>query len=50
MEEFGGRQPFVEAEIFGKEADLAAYCDIARRDAEHERLAAGGLAPAPAAF
>ena len=41
VQEFGGRQPFVEAEIFRQEADLSADFDIARRRAQDKRLAAG---------
>jgi hypothetical protein len=42
MQEFGGRQPFVEAEIFREEPDFSPNFNVARGHAQHKCLAAGG--------
>ncbi len=50
MQQFGRRQPFVEAEIFGQKADFSADLHIAGGRAENKGLAAGGLAPDPSSI
>ena len=50
MEEFGGREPFVEAKILGKKTDFAAYLDIARRARRAQKPGRRWAAPSPAAF
>ena len=40
VQKFGGRQPFVKAEIFRQEPDFSADFDVARWRAQHKRLAA----------
>jgi len=42
VKKFRGRQPFVKAKSFRKEADLPPDLHIARRRAQHKGLAIGG--------
>ena len=42
VQKFGGRQPFVKAEIFRQESDFSADFNISRRRSEDKRLAVGG--------
>ncbi len=39
VQKFGGRQPFVKAEILRQEPDFSADFDITRRRSQNERLA-----------
>ena len=50
VQKFGGRQPFVKAEIFRQEPDSSADFDVARRRAQHKCLAAGRLGEAQKHF